>query len=976
MSKDKLSNRLKKIFSQINPEEFTPEPGAKTARQEDADQAEGQVETSLTDGTVSQTEISGADSLEDEVVLHAPESSGWGEFLDGIRRDENIMVEFNRPKAASSDEESGTQPDLLALAARIAIGNTDIGAIQLERDPDHQWTQDDLDLVNAVAQQLAQQMETLRLLDEAQRSRSEAEGAFQKLTRQSINVQEGSTTDGGDLNQPGAPLESEMGFVFDKTDIKPISESPSGEGQLTTPIRVGGDVVGKLQVNDEKELTQDDIGLVETVTQRLSQQMENLRLLEESRHFRTEAEVAIRRLTHQSWQAYLETTAKERLGFQYNRNQVLPFDPTSGLSGTTFPLKVREEVIGSLALKSPGVEGRETSDLIHTITDRLSTHLEGLRLAEQREQALSETETLYSISARLSTAQTLEDALASVSKPAHDVGAADSRLFFVTYDETGQVEGLTLSTIWYPDEGAQLIPVQAHFMLADYPAYRLVIQDPDNPLLIEDMENNPGLSAEARELFLRTGAKAAAILPLTINQRWVGVIFINWEQPHTFSIQERRLYTSLARQAAVVVNNRLLLEQTRKRAQELQTVAQVSTAASTILNPQDLLFSVVDLTKSSFSLYHVQVFLYRPVERILEVVAGSGEIGRIVAAQKIYEVWESLSTIARAARERQVVIHNDTFSDPNYKHNPYLPNVRSEMVVPMVVGDRLLGVFDVQSDQIGRFSREDARTYTTLATQVAVALQNAELYAEQTATVERLRELDHLKSSFLANMSHELRTPLNSILGFAEVLLLELDGPLTELMDNDIKLIEKNGRHLLSLINDVLDMAKIEAGRMNLSFERFMLRELLNDAVDITGSLAREKGIYLRIEPDSVDQFEMSADRVRMRQVMINVISNAVKFTEKGGISIRAFLADEKVTIHVKDTGLGVPKDKLEMIFEEFSQVDTSTTRKVGGTGLGLPISRRLVEMHGGHMWAESEGIPGSGTLLVIELPREAVKPG
>ncbi len=321
------------------------------------------------------------------------------------------------------------------------------------------------------------------------------------------------------------------------------------------------------------------------------------------------------------------------------------------------------------------------------------------------------------------------------------------------------------------------------------------------------------------------------------------------------------------------------------------------------------------------------------------------------------------------------MIVNDTTSAHNYKKNPLLPEVRSEIVIPMVVGDRLMGVFDVLSDQLNRFSREDARTFTTLAAQIAVALQNAELYAEQTATVERLRELDHLKSAFLANMSHELRTPLNSILGFTEVLLLGLDGPINDIMDNDLTLIQKNGKHLLSLINDVLDMAKIEAGRMSLSYESFTLEDLLSETIDITSSLTRDKDLYLRIDPDSQTSVTLTADRVRIRQVIINVISNAVKFTDQGGITICVVQLDGKVRIMVKDTGTGIPPDKLEMIFEEFSQVDTSATRKVGGTGLGLPISRRLVEMHGGRLWAESAGITGQGTTLIIELPLEAVRP-
>jgi len=462
-----------------------------------------------------------------------------------------------------------------------------------------------------------------------------------------------------------------------------------------------------------------------------------------------------------------------------------------------------------------------------------------------------------------------------------------------------------------------------------------------------------------------------AILPMSISGRWVGVILHNWDRSRTFTNQEERLYASLSHQAAVVVNNRLLLEQTRKRAQELQIVAQVSTAASTILDPVELLQSVVELTNTSFSMYHTQVYTFSEKENILEVAASSAASSKQVKKTNEYVKLSSNAPVAQAGRERQGVIVNDVLAHPDFIFDAALPEVRSEIALPMVIGDRLLGVFNVQASSVNRFSREDVRTFTTLASQVSVALQNAELYAEQAATLDRLRELDHLKTAFLANMSHELRTPLNSILGFADVLLLGLDGPLNETMTNDVHLIEKNGKHLLSLINDVLDMAKIEAGKMSLNLEKFVLRDLMEETLDITSSLAREKNLILKFMPGSQDEVEIYADRVRLRQVFINIISNGVKFTEHGGIFIQTTLypEDKKLQISFKDTGIGIPKNMLDNIFESFSQVDTSMTRKVGGTGLGLPISRRLIEMHGGRMWAESVGVASEGSTFFVELP-------
>jgi signal transduction histidine kinase len=319
------------------------------------------------------------------------------------------------------------------------------------------------------------------------------------------------------------------------------------------------------------------------------------------------------------------------------------------------------------------------------------------------------------------------------------------------------------------------------------------------------------------------------------------------------------------------------------------------------------------------------------------------------------------------------VIVNNVRLEKDFLPNPMLPDTHAEMAVPMIVGDKVIGVFDVQSEIENRFTQEDASIFTTLASQAAIALQNARSYMEQAATVTQLRELDRLKSSFLANMSHELRTPLNSILGFTDVMLEELDGPLTPNMDNDLKLIQKNGKHLLHLINDVLDMAKIESGKMNLVIEKFNLNETIEDVMNITSSLANEKSLALFIEPDSDKDVFIRADHTRLRQVLINLVNNGIKFTEKGSVSVCIEHKENDVLIAIKDTGLGIPADHLESVFQEFTQVDSTTTRKVGGTGLGLPISRRLIEMHGGKLWAESNGVSGKGSTFNILLPIEAI---
>ena len=466
----------------------------------------------------------------------------------------------------------------------------------------------------------------------------------------------------------------------------------------------------------------------------------------------------------------------------------------------------------------------------------------------------------------------------------------------------------------------------------------------------------------------RNRTKADYITTLEVHGEEIGSLGIPSGSSDSLSEEEQNFLKSVADQVAQALERARLIEQTQKSALELQTVAQVSSTSSTALDPNELLQSVVDLTKNSFNLYHAHIYLLDDTETKLVLTSGAGEIGR----QMVDEGWtisiDDVSIVARTAKTRQGLIVNDVHTDPNFVPNILLPKTNSELSVPMIVGQSMLGVFNVQSDRVNAFTEDDLRTYSTLATQTAVALQNARLYAEQTVTVERLRELDHLKTSFLANMSHELRTPLNSILGFTQVILEGIDGPLTDYMVSDLQLIEKNGKHLLNLINEVLDMAKIEAGRMSLTIETVDLRELLEDVLETTSSQAREKSIYLSLEAKPTELLEINGDRMRLRQVMLNLVGNAIKFTDSGGISVKVNTNYETIKIIVSDTGIGIPSDKLESIFEAFSQVDTSTTRKAGGTGLGLPISRRLVEMHGGKLWAESSGI-GDGTNMHLVLP-------
>ena len=415
-----------------------------------------------------------------------------------------------------------------------------------------------------------------------------------------------------------------------------------------------------------------------------------------------------------------------------------------------------------------------------------------------------------------------------------------------------------------------------------------------------------------------------------------------------------------------------LLQQVEYRALELQTVAKVSAAASSILERDELLQSVVDLTKVSFNLYQAHIYLLDDVTETLRLTVGAGEIGRAMVAEKrSIPLNREQSLVAQAARTLTAVVENNVTSNPLFLSHRLLPDTNSEMALPLVVAGRVLGVLDVQSERCDAFSAEDVQIQTTLAAQIAVALQNANLYQEQGATVQRLKELDQLKSAFLANMSHELRTPLNSILGFTEVIMEGIDGPINELIEGDLGIIHRNGQHLLTLINDILDMAKIESGKLTLHFEQFNLADVAHEAMRSLSTLATQKDLDVRVQTDLPGPTMITADRFRMRQIMLNVLGNAIKFTDQGRIVIELDATSTSNIIQVHDTGIGIPAESMEAIFTEFQQVDNSSTRKVGGTGLGLPISRHLVEMHGGSIKVQSPGKFGQGSTFRIEIPNQ-----
>jgi signal transduction histidine kinase len=292
---------------------------------------------------------------------------------------------------------------------------------------------------------------------------------------------------------------------------------------------------------------------------------------------------------------------------------------------------------------------------------------------------------------------------------------------------------------------------------------------------------------------------------------------------------------------------------------------------------------------------------------------------------------------------------------------------RSLLTVPILLEDRLMGALTVWRKHAGTFTPELINLLQTFATQSALAIQNARLFREIEDKSRQIEAANRHKSEFLANMSHELRTPLNAIIGFSEVLQERLFGELNDKQSEYTDDILSSGRHLLSLINEILDLSKVEAGRMELEMASFDLPLAIDNARTFVRERATKHGITLDV---SVDERlgEFIGDERKIKQILLNLLSNAVKFTPEGGrIAIDARQSNGAVEIAVSDTGVGIsPEDQLK-IFEEFRQVGTDYAHKVEGTGLGLTLAKKFVELHGGKIWVESE--LGKGSTFTFTLP-------
>ncbi len=639
------------------------------------------------------------------------------------------------------------------------------------------------------------------------------------------------------------------------------------------------------------------------------------------------------------------------------------------------PLLVGNEVIGTVGLDILE-KGRTLSDnemrLAEAIVIQSTTAIQNARLFEQTQEALNETEVLYNASAGLNASQTYDNIM-DILREHTILGRADQSLSINLFDHPwseGELPEWILSIARWSKDPYNSEPERLR--LQAFSLARTLLR-PNNPTLVEDVNRDGRLDTPSRTLLIQVyKANSAIFVPLVIAGQWIGYIHGFYGEPTRFPITEVRRVMALANQATVAIQNIRLLEETRRRASQLQTAAEIARDTSSTLALDILLRRAVNLIGSRFGYHHASIFLIDDSGKYAIVRESTGIAGEEMKREGHKLAVGSKSVIGRVTSNGKALIINDVEKDPSHHPNPLLPNTRAELGIPMKIGERIIGALDVQSVEVDAFSKDDVAVLQVLADQVAVAVDNARSYALSQQAVEEMREVDRLKSQFLANMSHELRTPLNSIIGFSRVILKGIDGAINDIQQQDLTAIYNSGQHLLGLINDVLDLSKIEAGKMELAIEDGVnLSDLVQSVMATVAGLVKDKPIELHRNIPK-DLPPLRADPMKVRQILLNLLSNAAKFTEQGSITVTAKVENgpaglPEMVVSVIDTGPGIAPEDQDKLFQPFSQVDGSLTRKSGGTGLGLSICRALVEMHGGRIEIESQA--GQGSRFFFTLP-------
>jgi len=471
------------------------------------------------------------------------------------------------------------------------------------------------------------------------------------------------------------------------------------------------------------------------------------------------------------------------------------------------------------------------------------------------------------------------------------------------------------------------------------------------------------------------GFRTMLAVPLSRAGTVIGGLFLARSRVEPFTEKQIALVSTFADQAVIAIENARLFNELRARTaelgrsvDELKLLSEVGQAVSSTLDLRAVLSTILTRSVGLTGADGGAIYRYSRADRSFRLAESVGLDEELTRSIRNLRILEAQTAMGEAVARRTPVQIPDLAERPSapLRDAALTAGFRGVLIVPLVGPERVLGAILLQRRIVGVFPPETVQLMETLASQSVLAIQNARLFREIADKSEQLALASQHKSQFLANMSHELRTPLNAILGYAELLVDGIYGAMPDRPKGVLERIQNNGKHLLALINDVLDLAKIEAGQLTLALEDYNLPEVVQSVVTATEPLAMSKGLKFTAAVQD-DLPKAHGDARRVSQVLLNLVGNAIKFTDEGEVEIRVATDKGQFVLTVRDTGPGIADADQERIFGEFQQIDNTNTRKKGGTGLGLAISKRMVEMQGGTISLDSA--VGQGSTFRVVLP-------